>query len=57
MACLKHALLAALAASVHAGTKSVPDWGDNPSKLPAMLVYTPNKLPANPAIIVGVGLR
>lgn len=35
-------------------TTSISDWGDNPSGLPAMLVYTPDKIAEKPAIILGV---
>ncbi|CAK7206659.1 hypothetical protein SEUCBS139899_009463 [Sporothrix eucalyptigena] len=42
-------------ASAWAGkTTSVSDWGDNPSKLPEMLVYTPDKIAEKPAIIVAL---
>lgn len=53
-AIFKRVIVAALAVTAYAATKSVSDWGDNPSKLPAMLVYTPATLPTSPAIIVGV---
>lgn len=50
--------MAGLAATVYAGkTQSVASWGDNPSNLPAMLVYTPDKLAEKPAVIVGVRLK
>jgi len=51
------ALLAALTLSPVASagkTQSVSNWGDNPSGLPAMLVYTPDKIAEKPAIILGV---
>ncbi|KAH6680296.1 feruloyl esterase B [Halenospora varia] len=35
-------------------TTSISDWGDNPSGLPAMLVYTPDKIAEKPAIILGL---
>lgn len=37
-------------------TISVSNWGDNPSHLPAMLVYTPDTIAANPAIILAVSV-
>ncbi|KAJ9132503.1 Carbohydrate esterase family 1 protein [Coniochaeta hoffmannii] len=51
------ALLAALTLSPVASagkTQSVSNWGDNPSGLPAMLVYTPDKIAEKPAIILGL---
>ncbi|KAK3327027.1 Alpha/Beta hydrolase protein [Cercophora scortea] len=49
------AVLALFAPSIQAGkTQQVSNWGDNPSKLPAMLVYTPDKLAANPAIVLAL---
>ena len=45
----------ALSSTTLAGkTQSVKDWGDNPSGLPAMLVYIPDKLAEKPAVILGV---
>lgn len=38
-------------------TTSVSNWGDNPSHLPAMLVYTPNTIAPKPAIILAVSAR
>jgi hypothetical protein len=41
--------------AVYAGKLStVSSWGDNPSSLPSMLVYTPDKVAEKPAIILGV---
>ncbi len=37
-------------------TSTVANWGENPSNLPAMLVYTPDKIAEKPAIIIGVCL-
>ncbi|KAJ7087649.1 carbohydrate esterase family 1 protein [Mycena belliarum] len=33
---------------------TVTNWGDNPSNLPALLVYTPSNLASNPPIVVGL---
>ncbi|KAL0573879.1 hypothetical protein V5O48_008064 [Marasmius crinis-equi] len=45
----------ALTSSVNASTTStVSNWGDNPSHLPAMLVFRPNTLVSNPPIFVGL---
>lgn len=57
---VKKVLAAALvlASKTSAGkTQSVSNWGDNPSGLPAMLVYTPDKIAERPAIILGVRLH
>ena len=35
-------------------TQEVSSWDDNPSGLPAALVYTPDKISTKPAIILGV---
>lgn len=35
-------------------TQQVSNWDDNPSGLPAALVYTPDKIASKPAIILGV---
>ncbi|KAJ9138071.1 hypothetical protein NKR23_g8690 [Pleurostoma richardsiae] len=35
-------------------TSSISQWGDNPSKLPAALVHTPNKIADKPAIILAL---
>lgn len=49
------AAVTALSYKAYAGTTStVSNWGDNPSKLPPILVYTPSTLASNPAIVVGV---
>ncbi|KAB5571757.1 Alpha/Beta hydrolase protein [Coniochaeta sp. 2T2.1] len=46
---------ALLSLTARAGkTQSVSNWGDNPSGLPAMLVYTPGKIAEKPAIILGL---
>ncbi|KAF7299476.1 Alpha/Beta hydrolase protein [Mycena indigotica] len=35
-------------------TSTVSNWGDNPSHLPALLVYTPSTVVSNPPIILAV---
>ncbi|KAF2106400.1 feruloyl esterase B [Lophiotrema nucula] len=35
-------------------TQTIANWGDNPSKLPSILVYTPDKLAEKPAVILGL---
>jgi acetylxylan esterase len=37
-----------------ASLQQVSNWGGNPSGLAAMHIYVPDRLAANPAIIVGV---
>jgi hypothetical protein len=49
--------LLALSGNALAGTTTtVSNWGDNPSNLPALLVYTPTTLATNPAIILDVNI-
>lgn len=36
-------------------TQTITNWGDNPSGLGGVLVYTPDKLADKPAVILGVG--
>ncbi|KAG9228595.1 Alpha/Beta hydrolase protein [Amylocarpus encephaloides] len=51
------ALVAILAfqTTANAGkTQQVSNWGDNPSRLPPMMVYTPDKIAEKPAIILGL---
>ena len=49
--------LAAFAVTARAGkTETITNWGDNPTNLPGVLVYTPDKLSSSPAVILGVGL-
>ena len=35
-------------------TTNVSKWGDNPSKLPAVLIYTPDKIADKPAVVLAV---
>ncbi|KAJ7087643.1 Alpha/Beta hydrolase protein [Mycena belliarum] len=49
------AAVTAFSWSASAGTTmTVTNWGDNPSNLPALLVYTPSNLASNPPIVVGL---
>jgi acetylxylan esterase len=47
-------LLVVAITAIAGTTMTVTNWGDNPSKLPALLVYVPTKLATNPPIVVGV---
>jgi acetylxylan esterase len=49
------AALALCGTAIAGTTTTVSNWGDNPSKLPALLVYAPSKLAAKPAIVLAVG--
>ncbi|KAF7299470.1 Alpha/Beta hydrolase protein [Mycena indigotica] len=53
---LKSFVAAALFAwSARAGTTmTVSNWGDNPSHLPALLVYTPTNIVSNPPIVLAL---
>lgn len=35
-------------------TQTISNWGDNPSGLPATLLYTPDKIAEKPAVVLGV---
>jgi len=47
-------LLALLSAAQAGKTSSISNWGDNPSNLPAALVFTPDKIAEKPAIVLGL---
>jgi acetylxylan esterase len=55
-----HIMLGALVnfiAVVNAGkTQTITNWGDNPSNLGGVLVYTPDKIAEKPAVILGVSV-
>lgn len=37
-------------------TQTITNWGDNPSNLGGVLVYTPDKLAEKPAVFLGVSV-
>ena len=49
-----YALLALAPLCLAGKTTTVSNWGDNPSKLPAVIIYTPDKIADKPAVVLAV---
>ena len=51
------ATILGLASLAQAGTrKQITEWGDNPTNLGAVIVYTPDQLSESPAVVLAVSI-